>query len=123
MDTPTTRILELISEKGINNHRLEMTSGLSNGTINNWINGKSKASVDALIKIADYFDVSVDYLLGKTDDKQRKPGPDPSSANISVPKEYADVVVAFAGGVKDLSQEDIDSVIEFIEFKKNKAKK
>ena len=123
MDTTVQKILDLVKERGLSVRQFEASSGIPTGSVQAWKSGRYSPSGTSLQKIADYFDVSVDYLLGNTDDKQRKPGPDPSSANISVPKEYADVVVAFAGGVKDLSQEDIDSVIEFIEFKKNKAKK
>ena len=44
--------------------------GISSGTITKWKNG-SLPNSSALRKLADYFDVSVDYLLGKTD--QEKP--------------------------------------------------
>lgn len=30
-------------------------------------NGSSEPSLESLVKIADYFDVSVDYLLGRTE--------------------------------------------------------
>jgi len=33
--------------------------------------GKVKFSQDNLIKIADFFDISVDYLLGRTDNPQK----------------------------------------------------
>lgn len=42
---------------------------ISHGVITRWKNG-SLPSADVLIKIADYFGVSVDYLLGKTEEKQ-----------------------------------------------------
>lgn len=42
---------------------LERLLNISNGTINKW--DKAKPSVEALSKVADYFDVSVDYLLGR----------------------------------------------------------
>lgn len=32
-----------------------------------WEYGKNKPSFDALIALADYFDVSIDYLVGRTD--------------------------------------------------------
>lgn len=41
---------------------------------------------------------------------------------FNIPEQYRDVLVHFSGGADDLTQEDIDSVIDFIEFKKNKRK-
>ncbi len=40
--------------------------GLSRGNLKNWQKG-STINSDVLIKLADYFDISVDYLLGRTD--------------------------------------------------------
>lgn len=45
------------------------------------------------------------------------------SKGIVIPEKYKDVAVAFHGGADDLTQEDIDSIVEFIEFKKNQKKK
>lgn len=38
------------------------------GTIGNFENGNKKPSLDMLIKLAIFFDVSIDYLVGRTDD-------------------------------------------------------
>lgn len=38
------------------------------GTIGNFENGNKKPSLDMLIKLADYFNVSIDYLVGRTND-------------------------------------------------------
>ena len=38
------------------------------GTIGNFENGNKKPSLNMLIKLADYFNVSIDYLVGRTDD-------------------------------------------------------
>ena len=40
---------------------------MSQNTISQYENGAREASYDALIAIADYFDVSIDYLLGRTE--------------------------------------------------------
>ena len=37
---------------------------VSNGTVANYENGKREPNIATLIKLADYFDVSVDYLIG-----------------------------------------------------------
>lgn len=41
--------------------------GLSTATATHWKNG-TLPKADVLVKIADYFGVSVDYILGRTDD-------------------------------------------------------
>lgn len=42
--------------------------GSTRATISNFENEQRKPSLDMLIKLADYFDVSIDYLAGRTDD-------------------------------------------------------
>ena len=41
--------------------------GISSGIITKWKTTNSLPNGETLIKIADYFDCSVDYLLGRTD--------------------------------------------------------
>lgn len=60
------RIKELCKRKGISITKLESELGFGNSSIKKW--GRiSSPSVDKIIKVASYFDVSVDYLLGRTD--------------------------------------------------------
>lgn len=46
---------------------LGMELNMSQNTISQYETGTREASYDTLIAIADYFDVSLDYLLGRTD--------------------------------------------------------
>lgn len=55
------RIEALRNERGISQGKLEKELGFSNGSISKWKN--STPTFDRLKKIADYFDVSVDYLM------------------------------------------------------------
>ncbi len=59
---------KLLSERG-NKIKLSRETGISTGNISDWFNPDKKAqpSADALIKIADVLECSVDYLLGRTD--------------------------------------------------------
>lgn len=57
------RILGLIAKKGITAHKLAGDLGLASGTISQWKQGLQRPSTDAVIKIAQYFGVSTDYLL------------------------------------------------------------
>lgn len=63
--TITEKIIALCNERGINKTTLEKECGFSQNSINKW-NASSPSSA-ALSKIADYFNVSVDYLLGRTE--------------------------------------------------------
>lgn len=60
------KIFEILKNSKKSEYAFEKDAGLAQGSLKNWKNGKSKPSLDAVSKIADYFNVSVDYLLGKT---------------------------------------------------------
>lgn len=59
------KIKDLAYEKGISIAALERKIGLANGAIYKW--DKSSPTIDKLSKVANYFNVSTDYLLDKTD--------------------------------------------------------
>lgn len=62
------RILSLINQSDLKDYALEKQIGFAQGTIGNWRNGRNKLSSEAVIKLARYFNVSSDYLLGLNDD-------------------------------------------------------
>lgn len=43
--------------------------GVSRQGFGNWLNGRTQPDYDALCKLAEYYNVSTDYLLGRTDAK------------------------------------------------------
>lgn len=56
----------LLQTKGVSAYRVSKETGISQVTLSDWKNGKVKCpSADKLQKIADYFGVSVEYLMGK----------------------------------------------------------
>lgn len=61
------KTLELIEKNGITKNKLLVSLNLSKNCFRKWENG-SIPNVDTAKKIAEYFNVSVDYLLGRTDD-------------------------------------------------------
>lgn len=62
------RIKYLRNEKGIGQNLLAKELQLSNASISYWETGKQEPGAEALFKLAAYFDVSADYLLGLSDD-------------------------------------------------------
>lgn len=57
-------IVVLCKGKGISISKLEKETGLGNGTVGRW--ERSSPSVENVKKVADYFNVSVDYLISKS---------------------------------------------------------
>lgn len=54
-------------EKKIGQNELAKLLELSNASISYWENGKQEPSASALFKLAQFFNVSVDYILGLED--------------------------------------------------------
>ena len=69
------RIESLRKSKGLSQGKLEKQLGFSNGSISKWKN--STAKVERLQKLADFFGVSVEYLMtGKEDEQKGKDNTD-----------------------------------------------
>ena len=61
------RLKELRTEKGIGQEKLAADLGVGNGTISLWENGLREPKMSNLILLAQYFGVTVDYLVGLED--------------------------------------------------------
>ena len=61
------RLLYLRSEKALSRKELAECLGVSVRLISYWENNQRECDFNMLIKIADYFGVSIDYLLGRED--------------------------------------------------------
>lgn len=68
-----TRLRALMDEKEETQESVAQVADKTRQTISQYVNGISEPSYDTLVKIADYFDVSTDYLLGRTEDPNRAP--------------------------------------------------
>lgn len=65
-----SNLFSLLSERGAAKILSDKT-GISTGNISDWKSGKSNPNAETLIKLAKYFNCSIDYLLGLTDTKQK----------------------------------------------------
>ena len=65
--TINEKIFKLIEENGITPYRLAKDIGVSMGHIGDWKRGRSSPTSERLVKLAKYFGVSTDYLLGLSD--------------------------------------------------------
>ena len=63
------KLKELRKEKGISQLKLAMDLSVNQNTISRYETEERQADYETLIKIADYFNVSIDYLLGRTENR------------------------------------------------------
>lgn len=63
------RLLKLRKEKELSQLELAKDLNVAKQTVSNWENANRCPDYEMLVKIADYFDVSLDYLLGRTDNR------------------------------------------------------
>lgn len=106
------RIKQLRNEKNINQDVLAKLLGLEIAGISKLETGRVPLKDEYIVKLAEYFGVSTDYLLGKSD--------------IRNPEELNKVQFANAGGLdtKGLDEEDLEELQRQIDYiKKMKGKK
>ncbi|MBR2018950.1 MAG: helix-turn-helix transcriptional regulator [Clostridia bacterium] len=63
------RLKKLRKERNISQLKLAIDLSMNQNTISRYENLEREADYETLVKIADYFQVSLDYLLGRTDKK------------------------------------------------------
>lgn len=63
------RLKQLRKEKGITQLKLAMDLGMNQNSISRYETEEHEADYKTLIAFADYFNVSLDYLLGRSDIK------------------------------------------------------
>ncbi|WP_053766680.1 helix-turn-helix domain-containing protein [Enterococcus hirae] len=103
------KIKILANEKKISIRQLEEALGFGNGVINRW--RKNTPGVDKVQLVANYFDVSVDYLLGRTDNPKNLTK-DCKTKDLTV-EEALDSVMSYDG--KTLSDNDREILKGIIE--------
>lgn len=61
------RLKELRKKRGVSQVKLAMDLNTNQNTISRYETGEREADYKTLIQLANYFDVSIDYLLERTD--------------------------------------------------------
>ena len=62
---------QIFAKRNISQLKLALDLNMNQNSISRYENREREADYDTLIRFADYFDVSLDYLLGRTDEKKR----------------------------------------------------
>lgn len=71
MTTLNERLKDLRISKGLSQKQLSSEIGVSDRNYQRYEYGEREPVASTLIALADYFDVSIDYLVGRTDDPKR----------------------------------------------------
>ena len=121
MENFNARIKSLRENGGLSHSQMASIFDKSEGAIRAWETGRAKPDVDTLIKIANYFHVTADYLLGRTDYKN--PGNKSTMDTLGLSEAAINSIRSLDGHavLKKLSSEDhrklIDVLSQFIENK------
>lgn len=66
-----TRLTNIRRSKSFTQKQVADGIGISEVGLQNYENGRRKPAFDVLISLADFYDVSLDYLVGRSDDPAR----------------------------------------------------
>lgn len=80
MDSFGERVKSLRKSKGLTQAQLAIILGIKERMLRHYEKGGHKPDYEGLIKIADFFGVSLDYLTGRTDNPHPYPGDVPPAA-------------------------------------------
>ncbi len=97
------RLKKLREEKELFQKDIAKLLGVSIPAITQYENGKRDMSTETVIKLAEFFNVSTDYLLGKSDIRN------PNKVELE------DIDIAFATGIKGLNKENQEIAKNIIE--------
>lgn len=111
MVTLADRLKEIRTDNNLTQSELGKILGVGKTTISMYENGNSTPNDEIKLKIAEHFNISLDYLLGKTDIKNYTEDP-----NITIAL-HSDT------DYDELPKEAKDEINNFIEFIKQKYKK
>lgn len=108
------RIKELAKKRGVNLQKISEDLGFSTNYLYS-LKNKKTPSAEHIAKIAEYFNVSTDYILGRTDNPnlptESVTTADGRTVDLSNLRER---VVLFDG--KPLSDEDVDKIAQIIKL-------
>lgn len=61
------RIAELMKEQNLTQTKLANALGMHQSNVSEWLSGKKEPSITSLWLLADFFNIDVDYLIGRKD--------------------------------------------------------
>lgn len=119
------RFEEACKARGTTPTAVMLALGMSRSNVTKWRRGETKPKLDALEKIAEYLGVTVDYLTGK-DDQKEKPvegdGPNTLEEAREILRQRG-IRVLLDAEAKDFTPEQIKQIVNFILFTDEQSEK
>lgn len=118
------RLKKLRNSKKITQEELGKKVNVTKVSISGYENGNRSPDTDTLQKIADFFDVSTDYLLGRSDNPELNDSIDQKDKSFFTSKiatEFPDIDLMFKD-MESLTAEQMEEVYEYIKFKMSQKK-
>lgn len=124
------RFNKILQEKRLTAYKVAKDTGVSRSTLAAWKKKEYTPKLDKLQKLANYLGVSIQYLTGESneiDDTQQMQAPNGYYVDKET-AEYAEMLRTRPGArllfsaAKDISKEDMQKAVEYIEFLKSKNK-
>lgn len=106
------RLKELRKSKRLTQSDMASFIGVNQNTYSYWENGKTKIDNETLEKLADYFNVSVDYLLGREESDTNYYDPEVAEM-INAAHKDPDLRVLFSAS-KKLTKDELQAVLSMI---------
>ena len=112
------RLKELRSEKNLTQAEVAEAIGTSQRNIGRWENESNEPTADFILRLANFFECSVDYLLGREDDfgnitiKEASPFPLPAAEEEllndfrKLPAELRRRAIAYMDKLADITEEE-----------------
>lgn len=109
------RLMALIEQKGITKNKMLSDLNLGKNSFVNWDNRGTIPGGETLASIAEYFDVSVDYLLGNTDTKKPAVNADDElNEYLEELKNRSEMRMLFSLA-KGATKKDVEAAVKIIE--------
>lgn len=115
------RLKELREKKGYLQKFVADKLGIRSNTLSGYENGTRSPDPDMLVAISELYDVTVDYLLGKTDNLYSTEDNTIELIKEKIAKEFPDADLMF-NDLANMTVEQLEEVYEFIKFKRSQGK-
>lgn len=117
--------LKLLEEKGVSAYKVGKATGIAGSTFTDWKTGRSAPKQDKLQKIADYFGVTLDYLM--TGEDQNSPYSDDMADLFIEISRSNDVnrikrLLSYYMDLNEREKDSVDSIVESLSNKDNPKK-